>query len=243
MQLRKFFVVVGAMLSISACAQSPRFMPMVDAGSAAREAREQSAMSSQFRGGLTDRLRQMHNGEVITDVDRSKRVQPVVERLFAAAAPFCPNRCSMPIMLDDSQGLNAHADSRRISISRPMIDLADTKDQLALVLGHELAHVLLGHTHRDAWTQFAAAFGDSIERDDERQADYVGLYLAARAGYDTDKAVNLWRRMGAVQPRIIAGDATHPGTAERFVALRNTAAEIAAKKRAGQPLMPNQQLN
>ncbi len=240
MQLRMIILMVGVALALSACAQPSRFLPLVDAGRAAREAAAQTALATQFNGGLPERLRQMQNGEVLTDADRGARVKPVVYRLFEAAVPFCPAAdCRLPVVLDDGQGLNAHADSRRIRISRAMIDLAVDDSQLALVLGHELAHVVLGHTRRDLLERLNSAFHDGIERDDERHADYVGLYLVARAGYDVRRAVTLWRRMGAVQPHIIAGSDTHPGTAERYVALRQIVAEIEAKRRAGKPLLPN----
>jgi predicted Zn-dependent protease len=213
---------------------------MVDAGSAVREAREQRELATQYRGSLSERVNQLNGSEATTDDERMARIRPVIERLFAAAAPWCGGQpCYRPVTLEENQGLNAHADSQRISISRTMVDLARSDEQLALVLGHELAHVLMGHIHRDFGERVAALFGQDLRKDDERQADYVGLYLVARAGYSPTEAVSLWRRMGAVQPAIIHGDKVHPGTAERFVALRDTAAEIADKKRRGLVLMPN----
>lgn len=239
--VRKFALVLGISLVVSACAQPSRFLPMVDAGSAVEEAREQKELASQYRGSLSERVNQLNGSDPFSDAERMERVRPVVERLFAAAAPWCGGRpCYRPVLLEENQGLNAHADSSRISISRTMIDLARTDAQLALVLGHELAHVLMGHTHRDFGERMAAAmFGRDDRKGDERQADYVGLYLVARAGYSPTEAVDLWRRMGAVQPAIIHGDKVHPGTAERYVALRDTVTEITAKKRRGLPLMPN----
>lgn len=240
MQRCRLSLVIGLALALSACAQPSRFLPLVDASGAAREAAAQAAWSTRLNGGLPERLRQMQNGEVVTDAERRARVAPIVYRLFEAAVPFCPAAdCRLPVVLEDGQGLNAHADSRRIRISRAMIDLATDDSELALVLGHELAHVVLGHTRRDIFDRVNSAFHAGIERDDERHADYVGLYLVARAGYNVRRAVTLWRRMGAVQPGIIIGSNTHPGTAERYVALRQIIAEIEAKRRAGEPLLPN----
>lgn len=238
---RKFALILGISLAVSGCAQQARFLPMIDAGSAVKEAQEQSELSSRYRGTLSQRVSQLSGSQVADDGERVARLNPVINRLFAAAAPYCGGQsCYHPVLLEENQGLNAHADSKRISISRAMIDLAANDDQLALVLGHELAHVLMGHTRRDSWQRVAAAFGNDHRKGDERQADYVGLYLVARAGYSPAEAIELWRRMGAVQPGIIHGDKVHPGTAERYVALRNTADEIAYKRRAGRSLMPNE---
>jgi len=244
---RKLSLGLVLALVLSACAQTAPFLPMPDAGGAMKEAAAQNALSSKYRGSLGDRLRQLGTDEA-SDAERRARIEPVAARLFAAAAPFCRapatkigtggGACTHPIVFENGDGLNAHANSRRISITRAMVDLTASDDQLALVLAHELAHVLLGHTRRGMWDRVAANFDESVEKTDERHADYLGLYLAARAGYDAREATNLWRRMGAVLPSIIHGDHVHPGTAERFVALRRAADEIEYKRRRGLPLVP-----
>lgn len=240
--LRQITLAAALLSALAACAQSPRFLPMADRNIALAEAEAQRTASSQFSGTLTDRVRQLSPVGVITDEQRMARLQPVAERLFAAAQPLCRQQeiaCSFPVQLEESVTLNAHATSRNLSISRPMVDLAATADQLALVLGHELAHAVLGHTVRDFGDRLARAFDHGRDKDDERQADYVGLYLAVRAGFDANQAITLWRRMGIAQPQIIQGDQVHPGTAERYVALRQAVAEIAAKRAAGKPLLPD----
>lgn len=74
---------------------------------------------------------------------------------------------------------------------------------------------------------------------EEREADYLGAYLVARAGYDLDRAGNLWARLSrpeaATTRNGIAGLlATHPAEAERLAAWRRSAEEI----RASPDLMP-----
>lgn len=235
-------LLAGLLLGgLTACAESPRFLPMPDHATALAEAQAQSTASSKVSGNLADRVRQLSPGETVGDADRLARAQRVAARLYAAAQPFFRHQGlanSYPVDLEDGGLLNAHADSRHLSISRPMIDLATNDDQLALVLGHELAHLVLGHTVRDFQDRVARAFDTGRDKDDERQADYVGLYLAVRAGYEADCAITLWRRMGAAVPAIIHGDQVHPGTAERYVALRQTAVEIDRKRAAGQAVMP-----
>ena len=234
-------LIVLLLGGLAACAQSPRFLPMADQQTALAEAQAQHAASAKVTGSLTDRVRQLSPGERLDDARRLARVERVAGRLYAAAQPFFQRQglaSSYPVELEDSGLLNAHADSRKLSISRPMVDLADNDDQLALVLGHELAHLVLGHTVQSFGDRVTRAFDAGHEKNDERQADYVGLYLAVRAGYDADRGIALWRRMGAAVPVIIHGDQVHPGTAERYVALRQTAVEIAHKRISGQALMP-----
>jgi predicted Zn-dependent protease len=240
-QILRVTVVAALLGGLAACADSHRFLPTPDAGSALAEAKAQSAASGKVSGTLTDRVRQL-SPAASDDTHRLARAQRVADRLYAAARPFCQQRnlsCSYPVVLEDGGLLNAHADSRKLSISRPMVDLTGNDDQLALVLGHELAHLLLGHTAHDFGDRVMRAFDTAADKDDERQADYVGLYFAVRAGYDANRAIDLWRRMGTAQPGIIQGDQSHPGTAERYVVLRQTAVEIAQKQESGRPVMPN----
>lgn len=56
-----------------------------------------------------------------------------------------------------------------------------------------------------------------FSRDDEREADLVGLDLAARAGYDPRAGVALWRKMAALgQRQPLQFMSTHPSGADRI---------------------------
>ena len=72
----------------------------------------------------------------------------------------------------------------------------------------------------------------------EREADYVGAYYAARAGYEVAEAEEFWRQFGITHPDSIRFAKTHPTTPTRFVQMREVAAEIADKKRRHLPLVP-----
>lgn len=75
--------------------------------------------------------------------------------------------------------------------------------------------------------------------DFEREADYIGVYFAERAGYDTSNAIELWRNMAVeFSGSAIEKRNTHPATAERFVYLQKTHDEIKAKRQNNQPLIP-----
>jgi hypothetical protein len=73
----------------------------------------------------------------------------------------------------------------------------------------------------------------------ESQADYVGLYLTARAGYDISGAGAFWRRLARDHGDPWYDRWDHPSAAARSRALDAAREEIAAKIKAGAPLIPN----
>lgn len=97
-------------------------------------------------------------------------------------------------------------------------------DEVAAIMGHEVAHALREHARermaKTAATRLGANVlssllglgnvGDTLlnmgsqlltltfSREDESEADLVGLELAARAGYDPSAGISLWEKMGKV---------------------------------------------
>lgn len=152
--------------------------------------------------------------------------------------------CGYEVQLDPSDELNARADGRRLFISTALAGFAETDDELALILGHELAHHVLGHrpwnerggaarqANEGAWR---AAGGEGGA---EQQADRVGLYLAARAGYDPAVAAPFWRRFGASNWRVRFPQVGHASAESRARALEAVEREIGEKRRLGGELMP-----
>jgi predicted Zn-dependent protease len=62
---------------------------------------------------------------------------------------------------------------------------------------------------------------------DEREADYLGAYILARAGFDLDRAAGLWAKLTRLSDRTETGLLdSHPAGPERLAAWRKTAAEI-----------------
>lgn len=124
--------------------------------------------------------------------------------------------------------MNAFADEDRVVFHRGMMRFVKNDDELALVVGHELAHNVMGHIDKSKqnalWgalggalidVAFAAGgintkgdFSDAGARagalahspEFESEADYVGLYFAVRAGYDVEKSEEFWRRCAADDP-------------------------------------------
>jgi Zn-dependent protease with chaperone function len=136
--------------------------------------------------------------------------------------------CAYRFQLHPSSTREASSDGRTISVSTALTRYAVRDEDLAVILGHEMAHNVLGHVQHPTGSA----------RGRERQADYVGLYLAARAGYDISGASGFWKAFGADDWRARWGFLTHPSPSARSRALAAATAEIQAKQAAGQPLLP-----
>ena len=144
-----------------------------------------------------------------------------------------------------------------------------TDDEVAMVMGHEIAHALREHSRaravKSTLTQVggrvigALIFGQAGEaigaqgaglltlkfsRDDEKEADLVGMELAARAGYDPRSGITLWEKMG----RLAKGAppqwmSTHPASDTRVQLIKDHLKEVEglyerarAAKAAGLPV-------
>jgi beta-barrel assembly-enhancing protease len=174
--------------------------------------------------------------------------------------------CAIPIELKSDSSPDAFAASDRIVVHSSILRIARTDAQLALVVGHELGHANLGHLEKQGvnkilgWAGGMAidaglllgglptggAFAREFERAGERafsvgferEADYVGAYYAARAGYDLAGTEDFWRALSMENPDSIRIAATHPVTPVRFIQMQKVAAEIADKQRRNLPLIP-----
>ncbi len=159
------------------------------------------------------------------------------------------------VNLIGSQQINAFCmPGGKIAFYTGILDqLRLTDDEIAMVMGHEMAHALREHARaRIAKTQatgiglslgaqllglgdlgnMAANLGTQLltlkfSRSDETEADLVGLELAARAGYDPQAAVSLWRKMGeATGQGGIAFLSTHPSGPERIRELQSNVPRV-----------------
>ena len=152
--------------------------------------------------------------------------------------------CGYRVHVEVSDELNAAANGREIFVTTAMVRYASLEDHLAMVIAHEMAHNILKHQMLIGRSGPAGAVmgNPGVARSTllmmEREADYLGLYLVARAGYDLDAAGKFWPQLGADYPRNQYAGWSHPGALERSVNVGTTIAEIRAKQKAGLPLVP-----
>jgi hypothetical protein len=175
--------------------------------------------------------------------------------------------CSVPISYAINDQANAESGDKGIVINSGIVALAKADAQLAEVIGHEMAHTNLGHGDKrltnmlvgyaagiavDAGVmvggiptggffsrEFARSGARAYSVQFEREADYVGAYYVARAGYDLGGVEELWWAMGQQSdPNSLRFAKTHPLAPVRFLQMRAVAAEIAEKRSKHLPLVP-----
>ena len=164
----------------------------------------------------------------------AQSVLRVVEEPYASQA--------WEIEVFDMPDANAFAmPGGKIGVYSGLLDVAQDQDQLAAVIGHEIAHVTREHqvqqVNRGMVTQGAAAVvGASVgmqqtarmaaelgltlpfSRKHESEADDVGLLYMADAGFDPRASVTLWKNMeeksGGARPPLFLS--THPAPEDRM---------------------------
>lgn len=147
--------------------------------------------------------------------------------------------CAYDVRLRSSLAINAYADGRNITFTSGMMNFAADDDELAMIVGHELAHNSMGHIRKIIGNRILSGNATRFTRPFESEADYVGLYYQVRAGYNPDKVENFWRRLSAVNPKSVARAKSHPTFPDRFLRLAATREEIKRKQEAGVLLLPN----
>ncbi|CAN7276929.1 M48 family metallopeptidase [Pseudorhodoferax sp. LjRoot39] len=126
-------------------------------------------------------------------------------------------------------------------------------DEVAAVMGHEIAHALREHARERAGKSAATNLGANVfsellglgtlgrtvvgggvqliglsfSRENETDADLVGLELSARAGYDPRAAVTLWQKMNAASqgapPQWLS---THPAGSTRITSIERNLPKV-----------------
>ena len=163
--------------------------------------------------------------KLVKDPRYTERVKRVFQRLLAALPPKYRKAYEWKVYVLDRKDINAFAlPNGNIFVFKGLLDFVKNDDELAAVLGHEMAHVILRHgAEKMSWAMLAqlgeyallskvpaanrdlaarlyglgvnVAFLLPYSRKQEKEADIVGVLLMMRAGYDPEGAVKLWEEM------------------------------------------------
>ena len=166
------------------------------------------------------------------DAQQVARVRTITQRLIPQVAVFRKDALQWKWESNvlTSKDVNAWCmPGGKMAVYTGLIErLNATDDELAAVMGHEIAHALREHARerigRQMATQTASTIGSIAlqiftgvqidpqlagsvigaatvlpnSRENESEADVIGVELMARAGYDPRASLSLWRKMGQV---------------------------------------------
>lgn len=107
------------------------------------------------------------------------------------------------VVVQENILINAWINPDTLTITTGMLQFLEGKDELAVILGHEMGHLMLQHFDVE---------GDS--RLHESNADKYGIYLVLRAGYDICAAKKIWTKMKETNGDQIMTQ-SHPSPAQR----------------------------
>lgn len=195
-----------------------------------------------------------------------QRLRRIARQLIPFAERFNPQAkvWSWEVNLIGSKQINAFCmpGGKIVFFTGILETLKLNDDEVAMVMGHEMAHALREHARermaKSTLTQvgasllgeligggqYAGAFrlGGNLlnlkfSRSDESEADLVGLELAARAGYDPRASVTLWQKMGAAaQGAPLEFLSTHPASSTRIHELETAIPQVLPLYRRAKPL-------
>jgi len=175
------------------------------------------------------------------------RLRTIAQRLMPHAARWNPasSRWAWEVQLFGSNAINAFCmPGGKIGFYLGILEkLKLTDNEVAMIMGHEMAHALREHSRerlaKNQLTGIGAGLLSSIlglgdlgrtvmdygaqltmlkfSRDDESEADLIGLDIAARGGFDPRAGVTLWRKMSSASnktpPQWLS---THPSGTDRI---------------------------
>lgn len=192
-----------------------------------------------------------------------ERLRRIAERLIAEAPRYNARAAEWrwEVNLLGSNQVNAFCmPGGKIAFFRGILSrLRLTDDEIAIVMGHEIAHALREHGReragKERWARIGTAiaaiggallgFGDlggqvasgtaqvallKYSRGDETEADVVGLDLAARAGFDPRAGIVVWQKMESL------GKGEPPQWLSTHPKHKNRIREIAANLDRAMPL-------
>jgi predicted Zn-dependent protease len=183
-----------------------------------------------------------------SDPKTSRYVDCVAKAITRTVAP----EQTWEVRVFDSPQVNAFAlPGGKIGVYTGLLKVAENPDQLAAVIGHEVAHVLAGHSAARVSNELAAQLGVTVlgqttgvdpqliglganlllllpySRADETEADILGLEYMSKSGFDPREAPKLWANMSKQAMSKKGGGAppeflsTHPANETRIRELQD----------------------
>jgi len=186
------------------------------------------------------------------------RIQAITKRLIAQTPNFRDDTAKWPwevhVITTDEVNAWCMPHGKMAIYTGLITKLQATDDELAAVMGHEIAHALREHSReqmsQQAILQTGIGLGGALlgigdmgqslagmvanvtlelpkSRTAETEADQIGVELAARAGYNPQAAISLWQKMeklGGSQPPKWLS--THPPHADRIANLQNQVQKV-----------------
>ncbi len=224
---RAAIVPVLAALALAACQSAP-----VTGRSQLLIVPEETAIASSKTAYLQMLSPLEKQGKLDNDPAVTKRIVTITERLVPHAINYRPETADWQWsvkVIDDPKTVNAWcmAGGRMAFYTGLIVALKPTDDEIAQVMGHEIAHALAKHQAEKMSQTMAKQVGLNVvgvlagpkfsglamqaansaaqvaltlpnSREAESEADRIGIELAARAGYDPRSAVTLWQKMAKV---------------------------------------------
>lgn len=204
----------------------------------------------QYRETLAEAAKQ----QALAPADNAqlKRLREIAQKIIPFANEWNPrvNQWKWEINLIGSNQINAYCmpGGKIVFYTGIIKTLNLSDDEIAVVMGHEMAHALREHARErmgkstatqglarlggllaSSWLGIDPNLADAVAqgganlltlkfgREDESEADLVGMELAARAGFDPRAGVTLWKKMAAANkgapPQWLS---THPSSSSRI---------------------------
>lgn len=227
----------AAVLAVSGCATNPETGRSQLIGLISESELQQASLQAWAQ--------QVQREPTWTNRVAQARLERVGQRIVTAAGR---GNQRWEFRLFDSDEKNAFVlPANKVGFYRGLYEICDVDDYIATVLGHETGHVTGRHAQerysREMATQTAlqvagtqvnsqvlmAALGLGAQvglslpfsREQESEADILGINYMHRAGYDPNQAIPFWQRMqeggGSRPPEFMS---THPDPANRVARIR-----------------------
>ena len=187
--------------------------------------------------------REMHKyskreNKFITD-ERLERVQEILDKLIPEIQN--PRGFTYKIYVIKDEQINAFTWGGMIYVTTGMLEFVENDDELACVIGHEIAHNEQGHIaymikkYKISTGLFGNQLGSelvninrmftqSFNQKKETESDFYGIGYAYRAGYDACKSITVWKRMSESEDdfdQLTNIGRSHPYSSKRANCCRN----------------------